>query len=178
MSRRDRWGWVQLGRALTPPHRPNAMVIMWRWRHEIATVALLLLGGLAASEVIGLWPTVGAAIAVAATVALHRGSRRLVSARFWCVVTEHRLRRALVEAWCHTRRGRIPWIVWCAPASYGERVLLWCPAGVTVDDLIGVRGLFADACYAVDVVVARHDRWRHLAVVAVVRRGPAAVLEV
>lgn len=64
-------------------------------------------------------------------------------------------------------------IIWSVtPVDYGERVRLWCPAGITAADLITAREILAAACWATEVRVSPGDgledtderdpyRWRH-----------------
>jgi hypothetical protein len=149
---------------------PNPAVALWRWRYEV-----LLLGAVASAVAAALSSEVArAALVVAglgavAALVLPRG-RRWVRARFWCVVTPHRVRTACAETWLHNRSGRLPMVLWTSAEPYGERVLLWCRAGLTADDLADRRDALATACWAGDVRVSRGARRPYLVALAVVRR--------
>ena len=89
----------------------------------------------------------------------------------WCVITPHRVRAGCVNAWVQTRSGRLP-IIWSAtPTEYGERLRLWCPAGITADDLIGASEVLAAACWAAEVRVMTDARHAHLVTLAVIRNS-------
>ena len=87
------------------------------------------------------------------------------------MITPHRVRAGCVNAWVQTRSGRLP-IIWSAtPTDYGERLRLWCPAGITADDLIGASQVLAAACWAAEVRVATDARHAHLVTLAVIRNS-------
>jgi hypothetical protein len=87
------------------------------------------------------------------------------------VITPHRVRAGCVNAWVQTRSGRLP-IIWSAtPTDYGERVRLWCPAGITAADLIGASEVLAAACWAAEVRVDADTRHAHLVTLAVIRNS-------
>ena len=70
-----------------------------------------------------------------------------------------------------TRSGRLP-IIWSTtPTDYGERLRLWCPAGITAADLIGASEVLAAACWAAEVRVAADARHAHLVTLAVIRNS-------
>jgi hypothetical protein len=58
---------------------------------------------------------------------------------------------------------------------FGERVYLWCRAGITAGDLSASRELLAAACWADDVLVWRGDRYAHLVCLDVIRRSSRPV---
>ena len=100
-------------------------------------------------------------------------ARRRLIARVWCVVTPHRVRTGCAHAWVQTRDGRLPVVLYTAPAEFGERVMLWCRAGITAGDLEGARDILRAACWASDVRVVVNDRRSHIVVLEVIRRLPA-----
>jgi len=161
-----------LQRVLVPPVRPNPLVVMWRWRYELIAIctAVLVVIGLPRAGTAG--TVVAGAAALTAIVVLARwpAGRRRVAARAWCVVTPHRIRAACAQARVYSTRGRLPAVLCCAPRHYGEWVLLWLPAGVTVGDLRAGRDVIATACYASDVRVVPHPRYRHIVALEVIRR--------
>ena len=153
--------------------RANALVVAWRWRHELAAAA-----GLAA-----MWAILGTAVAAALTaglatvLALTAGSvrgRRFLAARWWCIVTPHRVRTGCAQAWIHSRYGKIPIVVLTRHQPFGERVYLWCRAGTSAEDFRSARNELAAACWAQDVQVHRHAHYAHVVALDVIRREPPA----
>lgn len=158
-----------LHRGIAPPARPNPLGLAWRWRYEMVLLAGLPLGVVALIGAIG--PNWAMLIVTVVTTVLAgwSGARRRLTARAWCVVTQHRLRAGCAQAWIHNRRGRLPAVLWCAPKSYGEQVLVWCPAGVTVEDFVQARHVLASACYASNIEVVAHPKYPHLVTLGVIR---------
>ncbi|MDA0635817.1 hypothetical protein OUY22_20545 [Nonomuraea sp. MCN248] len=140
--------------------------MLWRWRYEIG-----LAGFLAYAAVVVTGPVLIAIAAVLAVVALWPPARSEVWGRIRCVVTAHRIRVGFVEAYLVNRRGKTPAVLWCAPAPFGERVWVWCRAGITADDLERSRRRIAGACWAVDVLVWPHPRKPHWVLLEVIRVG-------
>jgi hypothetical protein len=160
--------------AVRQVHRPGPIELAWNWRFELAVLAAVTGMSIAITGsigLIGLAAVSGAGLA-AGTVALCRPpARKRIIARAWCVITPHRIRVGCVNAWVQTRGGRLP-IIWSTtPTDYGERVRLWCPAGITAADLIGASDVLAAACWAVEVRVAADTRHAHLVTLAVIRNS-------
>jgi hypothetical protein len=160
------------GKALSSVKRPNPMVIAWRWRYELALVAGLAWGTFGIIRAYGAIWLVAALIAVTAAFGLWPPGRRLLVTRAWCVITPHRLRAGCANAWIHSRYGRLPIILVTTAQPFGERVLLWCVAGVSAVDLIAAREALIAACWAADIKVVQSDRHRQLVIVDVIRRPP------
>lgn len=156
---------VTPGRIRVSVHRPGPLTLLVRWRYELAVVAL----GYPMVRV-GLGWTLVVVTAAAASLVL-APVRRAAVGRFWCVVTPHRVRTGCAQAWVHSRSGRLPAVLWTSPRPYGERVLLWCPAGTSPADLDAVAPLLAVACWARDVRVETHPEHANLVTVHVIRRG-------
>ncbi|HEY5395152.1 MAG TPA: hypothetical protein VIL16_07115 [Trebonia sp.] len=158
--------------AVRQVRRPGPIEACWNWRWELGTVLTIVgLAGLIAASFgfAGLVAVSGAGLAVGAALLCWPPARSRVLARAWCVITPHQVRAGCVNAWVQTRSGRLP-IIWSTtPTDYGERVLLWCPAGITADDLIGASGVLAAACWAAEVRVATDARHAHLVTLAVIR---------
>src|SRR5581483_7991123 len=62
--------------------------------------------------------------------------------------------------------------IYTVPAEFGERVWLWCRAGITAEDLEAARDILRAACWASDVRVVVNERHSHIVVLEVVRRLP------
>src|SRR5580693_835195 len=138
--------------AVSTVSRPGLLGRLWHWRYELALMAVLPLAALAIGYLLGLgW----------------------LIARAWCVVTPHRVRTGCVHAWVQTRDGRLPTVLYTVPTEFGERVMLWCRAGITAGDFEGARDILRAACWASDVRVVVNDRRSHIVVLEVIRRLPA-----
>jgi hypothetical protein len=161
--------------AVSSVSRPGPFGRLWHWRYELALLTGLPLAALGIGYTLGLdWLIAMAAAALAglAAVLATRPARQWLIARAWCVITPHRVRTGCVHAWVQTRDGRLPTILYTAPAEFGERVLLWCRAGITAGDFEGARDILRAACWASDVRVVVNDRRSHIVVLEVIRRLP------
>jgi hypothetical protein len=162
-----------LHQAIVPPARPSWPLLAWRWRYELALLAGLFLTLVALVGALGVNGAMLLGAAVVTTVlivlAAWPAARHWLTARTWCILTPHRLRAGCAQARIHTRRGRLPAILWCAPKPFGEQVLIWCPAGVSANDFLAARQVLATACYASKIKVATHSRYRHIVILDVIR---------
>ena len=68
-----------------------------------------------------------------------------------------------------SRRGALPLIYSTAPAPYGERVRLWCPAGILAADFELAADILAAACWAREIRVAHDPEHTHLVTLDVIR---------
>ena len=164
---------TDLRRALVTVAPPNPLVAAWRWRYEITLIA-----GLAAVLTMGNNIRIGAlaTLLVATVVTLAAlglpPTRHLLLSRAWCIITAHRVRVGCAEAMIYSSRGKIPVIMWTVHQPFGERVLLWCRAGTSIDDFITNRAIVRSACWAQDVAVRPDTRHPHLVTLDVIRRPP------
>lgn len=60
-------------------------------------------------------------------------------------------------------------MLWTHPTEHGERVRLWCPAGIVPMDLHDLREHLASACWAREVVVGKSVKRPQIAVLDIVR---------
>jgi hypothetical protein len=155
----------------------NPLVVAWRWRYELG---LALVTGLPAwwlVERVGgaLTLAVAAALAAAAGLglAMSPAARKLAARRAWCVITAHRVRVGCAQARIHSRGGRLPFVLVTRAQPDGERVLLWCRAGTSIEDFAAARPLLVAACWASDLRVRPGGRYAQLVALDVVRRQPA-----
>ena len=133
-----------LDRAIRPVRRPNPLVVVWRWRYELA---LLVAAYFAAPWLAGLSTPVAVGTTVLALLPLGIPPvRRLVWRRLRGIVLQHRLRTAFVRARVHSNAGRIPALLWTSPRSHADRVLLFLPAGLTGRLLASEADRIAVAC--------------------------------
>ena len=161
-----------MGPALTHPKRPGAALIAGRWWQELTVGGALASGLVAAIVRFGLGHTLLglAGVVVAAGGACTRPEvRRLIAARFWLMVTPHRVRTCFARAWVYNERGQIPAVLRATRTRYGERVLVWCRAGIGFADIESSADLLAAACFAMDVIARRDPRYGHLLYLDVIR---------
>ena len=149
--------------------------IAWRWRTE-----LTILGGLAAAF-FWLWSQLHtplpSGLILAGVLGLVFGlpwTRRFTIARFWCVLARHRFQRLCWEARLHTRAGRLPVVLWVRPTRVGERLFIWCRAGISAEDFTKHTGELRAACYARDARVTRNLRWSQFVTIDIIRRDTLA----
>lgn len=166
---------ASLETAISTVPRPGLLARLWHWRYELGLVAGVVLAAIGIGGALGLdWliAVAGAAMAVLITAMAWRPSRGRIIARAWCVITPHRVRTGCTRAWIQTRDGRLPVVLYTVPADFGERVWLWCRAGITAADLESARDVLRGACWASDVRVLVNDRRSHIVVLEVIRRLP------
>ena len=101
-------------------------------------------------------------------------SRRFITRRFWCVLARHRFHRLCWEARLHTRAGRLPVVLWTRPTKVGERLFVWCRAGIAAEDFEQHTGELRAACYARDARVTRNTSWSQLVTIDIIRRDTLA----
>jgi len=151
--------------------RPSLLTVGWRWRYE------LLLSVVVPGAVWLLVRAIGAPLAcvvITGSLALVMASpplRLLVTACAWCVITAHRVRTGMAQAWIHSRDGKMPFVLRTARKPFGERVYLWCRAGTSAEDFVWARHLIVAACWAREVRVLRSERFVHLVVLDVIRHA-------
>jgi len=161
--------------AISTVARPGPLAWLWHWRYELGLTAGLAAVGLASGYKLGLaWLIAIAAtgLALLAAALVWPPSRQRLIARAGWVITPHRLRTGCTHAWIQTRDGRLPTILFTTAADFGERVTLWCHAGITAADLEAASDVLRTACWASDVRVVASTRYRHIVVLEVIRRAP------
>lgn len=100
-------------------------------------------------------------------------SQRL-TALAWQLVTPLLLRSGLYQSGIQNRSGMRPIIVRVTSEPFGERVRLWCPAGVSSEDFMFAKGVLCTACLASDVQIRRDEHHSQIVIVDVVRRRDQA----
>jgi hypothetical protein len=152
--------------------RPGPVESCWNWRWELGIVFTVAgLAGLIAASfgLIGLAAAAGAGLAASTALLSWPPARKRIVAQAWCIITPHRIRVGCVNAWVQTRRGRLPIVMYAVPTDYGERVQLWCRAGITAADLFAARPVLAAACWAAQVRVIPSVQRAHLVTLEVIR---------
>jgi hypothetical protein len=174
VSREFRW----LARELRPaPARRRSLVVavlglVARYLPEVVAGLILLWLWAGLADLLGDRPAAAVLAAVGGLLVWWAPSRRVLAAVAGCVVTRHRLRTALVELRLTSRAGRLPLVLWLAPTPVGERVRLWCRAGMSAEDIADETDHLRSACFAREVRVVRDRRWSSLVMVDVIRRDP------
>jgi hypothetical protein len=152
--------------------RPGPIESCWNWRWELGIgFTIAGLGGLIAAGfgLIGLAAAAGAGLAASSALLCWPPARKRIVAQAWCIITPHRIRVGCINAWVQTRRGRLPIVMYTVATDYGERVQLWCRAGITEADLFAARQVLAAACWATQVRVIPSAQHAHLVTLEVIR---------
>jgi hypothetical protein len=158
-----------LERGLTQVTRPNLIVVIWRWRYEVALLAGLPAGAVMLARADGWrWALIELGL-LGVNLWVWPEPRWWITAHARCVVTAHRLRTGCAHAWIYTRHGKLPILLWARPKAFGEQAYVWCRAGTSVEDFDFARDLLRSACWAHDVRVARSSRYAHVVIVDVIR---------
>ena len=157
-------------RRLLPVAAPNLVVVIWRWRYEIAVVSGLSAGLTAAIISFGVLPTIVAVIVITLTIVCWPLARRFAADRAWCIITPHRVRAGCAEGLIYSSRGKIPIILWTSHQAFGERILLWCRTGTSADDLVSAHHVLTAACWAEDVTIFFDTHHTQLVTLDVIRR--------
>jgi hypothetical protein len=163
-------------RRLLKVARPNPLAVAWRWRYELVLTPGLSAGLAAAIISFGALPTFAAAVAVTLAIMCWPTARRFAADRAWCIITPHRVRLGCAEGLIYSSRGKIPFILWTSHQAFGERVLLWCRAGTSVDDFVSARTVLAATCWAQDIAIFFDIDHTQLVSLDVIRRPPTDLI--
>jgi len=146
----------------------------WRWRTETALILSLLAALWQLTLMLTIdWAGVALGLAHAVVLAVPH-TRRFITRRAWCVLTRHRVQKLCFERRLHTRSGRLPLVLWTRPTKVGERIWLWCRAGIAAEDFEDRTGELRAACYARDARVTRNQRWSQIVTIDIIRRDTLA----
>ena len=156
--------------------KPNAFLILWRWRYEMALVVGILVLVAGTVQRVGVPAAItliaAAIVALLAAMLMSPGLRRLMRAHVWRIITPHRIRVACRQARITGRDRKLPIIVLTRRKHFGERVLIWCRAGMALPDFTNAQEILVTACWAADVQIKVHPRYAHLVTLDVVRNHP------
>ena len=158
----------ELQRDLRPLAVPSPLVLLWRWRWEVA----IFLGLPATVTVLILrfgWPSVLAAIGILAVILAWPEARRWVVDHARCIITAHRVRTGCAQARILTWSGKLPVILLTSPRPHGERVYIWCRAGICLEDFEAGSHVVRSACWATDIRIWSHPRYSHIAILDIIR---------
>ncbi|MFG1947583.1 hypothetical protein [Nonomuraea sp. NPDC048826] len=157
---------------LPAPAGSGMLTRLWRIRTELLIVACVALLALALVDATrkGSWLPFLLLTSAVSVPAATRYGRSWVVAHFWCVVSRHRLQRVCLETTMHTRRGRIPLVLWITPTTTGEKALILTRAGICAEEFEAYAEEIAAACWARAVTVYRHRTRANLVIVEIVRR--------
>jgi hypothetical protein len=161
---------TNLQRALVTRVPPNPLVVGWRWRYEITLLSGFVAGLAFAVISFGAVPTIITAVVTVVTTLSFPAARRSAIDRAWCIITPHRVRVGCAEGLIYSSRGKIPIILWTSHQPFGERVVLWCRAGTSVQDFVCARAVLTAACWAQDVEIFFDTQRMHLVTLDIRRR--------
>src|SRR5258708_11816981 len=172
-SRNHRNNPYAIDRMFAQVHHSAAGAI-WRFRTEITTLATGSAGAWElAKTVTTTWMLVILTASATAGLILPC-TRRFIVRRAWCVLSRHRIQRVCFETRMHTRSGRLPLVLRITPTEVGERVTIWCRAGICFEDFEAHTGELAAACYAREARIERSKRSAQIVQVNIVRRDTLA----
>ncbi|WP_199431198.1 hypothetical protein [Qaidamihabitans albus] len=117
----------------------------------------------------GLWTIL---IGIVLLVLVVKPARRYVTRRYWCVFSRHRARACFRSTWTMTYDGTLPYLIWSRPTSVGERIRVWLPAGLSVNDIERVADKLAVSCWARECRIEPSRKRAASLVVHIVRRDP------
>lgn len=152
----------------------NPIVVLWRWRYELAI--LLLAVGTVAIFVsrFGAGPAaVGVASLLGALFSSH-STRLWLTRRAWLIITPHRVRVGLSVARLRSRSNRPPSIIRTSLTEHGERVMLWLRPGLVFADVVAAQPLLAAATWSREVRVSAYHGRANLVALDVIRSIPSA----
>jgi hypothetical protein len=168
--RNTRQALASLQYALGTTARSNPLVMAWRWRYELAIGVGLPLLLIVFTGIRGMLITLAAMAVLMGVAMIWAPSRHYLADRAWCVITPHRVRVGCVQGWIHSRRGKIPIVLLTTRQPFGERVHLWCRAGICSQDFASALPLLVAACWASGIRVMDNQRYTHLVTLDVIRR--------
>ncbi len=160
---------ADLERALRPGRRATVIGYAWWWRYEIGIVFSLGIGMYLLASAVGIGPAVLGVAVTALVFGTWPTAQRALATAAWRIITPHRLRTGFAHARIHTRNGRLPTIVRTTQQPFGERVLVWCPAGTSAADFRSARRVLAAACWAAHITVSSDDEHAQLITIDVIR---------
>jgi hypothetical protein len=121
-----------------------------------------------------LWPfgITGAIVGASAMAGVLPPRSGRLAALGWHLITPHLLRSGLYQARIQNRDGARPVIVRITHERSGDRLRLWCPPGISAEDLYAARAVLRAACCAADVRIAQDELRSDMVTVDVIRRRP------
>jgi hypothetical protein len=158
----------RLHQDLMPLAPPSVLAILWWWRWE-AGIILGLTSGLTFLISHFGWLTAPIVLGLAATLAGWPEAREWLLAHIRCIITAHRVRTGCAKAWIQTRSGKLPVILLTRPEPCGERVYIWCPAGISLQDFEDAAEILCAACWATDIYVTGSPRYTQIVIIDIVR---------
>lgn len=158
----------ELQRELRPVARPNILVLLWRWRWELALFLCLPVGLTVLTIRLG-WIWSLALIAITTVTLGWPNARYWVVAHGRCIITAHRVRTGCAQAWIQSRAGKLPIILLTTPRPWGERVYIWCRAGICLEDFQAASDILGCACWASGTYITSSIRYSHIVILDVIR---------
>ena len=154
-------------------HR-SAAGVLWRFRTEMTACLAAAAAIWELDRAVAATWTVVILTATAVLVTVLPRPRRQVTRRVCCVLSRHRIHRVCFETRMHTRSGRLPLVLRIFPTEVGERAIIWCRAGICIEDFELNAAEIAAACYARQARIEGHRRWTQIVILDIVRRDTLA----
>jgi hypothetical protein len=143
--------------------------VVVRWRTEIALVTVAIVAAHVLSMGASHRTTLIRALITASVLMAQRETRRWVVDRAHCLLTRHRLYKALEEVQTQVG-GQLPLVLRVRPSASGEKAFLWRRhGGITAETLHLCATWLAVACWAKEAHVHRSTRWPRVIIIEVVR---------
>lgn len=161
---------ADLDSAIRPRRRGCPLGALWRWRYELALLAVTATVLAAAVREAGAELTVITVSALTGALGPWPPRHRAFLTHAWRIITPHRLRSGFAQARIQSLDGRLPFVLRTTRQPYGEQVQVWCPAGVSAEDFRSARAILRAACWAADVRVSADERHRQRVTIDVIRR--------
>jgi hypothetical protein len=163
---------ADLERVVRPRRRATIAGYAWWWRYEIGIALGIGAGLYLLASRVGIGPAVLGVAITALVFGSWPATQQAVIASAWRIITPHRLRAGCVQARIHARNGRLPTILRTTQQPFGERLLVWCPAGTSAADFRSARRILTAACWAAGIQVTADEQHAHLVTIDVIRRRP------
>jgi hypothetical protein len=166
-----------LAALMVQPSR-GLLVLCWRWRTELAYLAILAVSLVWLADRFGYLLAVLLLAAIVGSGCCMPPVRQLLLRR-WCrLKTRHGMLAVFRHTRLYNRAARFPLILRIACTPVGERVTVWLRPGLSAEHLEDRIEQFAAACWARDVRVSRSARFAQVVTIDVVRRDPLAATAV
>jgi hypothetical protein len=119
--------------------RPLPTTALWRWRYEVVVTSGVSGGVAGLVQALGANSTVALVAATGAAMVSTPWVRRMSARVWWHVVTPHLFRRCCSDLGFRDGRGRLPAVLRTRTTRRGQRLTVWCSAGVSLKDLRRAR---------------------------------------
>ena len=139
----------------------------WRWRKELLLLTAIVVIIISVIQTFGgAWAVVG--VSAALGMILPPWSEHM-KALAWNLATPHLLRSGLHHARIENRSGRKPILLRITGETFGQRARLWCPPGISAEQIRAASDILRSACCAADICIIRDERRSQIVTVYIIR---------